>query len=93
MRKHLPIKDQFRLMKFIEAEYTNSKMTDGMFAAKAGEALGFVLNANHISRWRNQLEIPAFKVIPVKAVASAALAERVRLLETQVAAILLELGK
>lgn len=57
---NLKMADNFKLINYMIAEYSNSGLTDEEFAAKASEALGIPgINSGHIVHRRGEFDIPS----------------------------------
>jgi len=60
---NLKLGDSFKLMKLLEAEYVEKKLTDIQFAEYATQQLGFGVNSDHVFNRRTQLGIPATRTV------------------------------
>ena len=60
---NLKLGDSFKLMKLIEAEYVEKKLTDIQFAEYATHQLGFGVNSDHVFNRRTQLGIAATRTV------------------------------
>lgn len=63
MQVNLKLGDSFKLMKLLEAEYTEKKLTDIQFAEYATHQLGFSVNSDHVFNRRTQLGIAATRTV------------------------------
>lgn len=61
----LCLADSFKLMKLLEVEYTEKKLSDIDFAKYAAEKLKLPINADHVFNRRTQLEIPATRTAAI----------------------------
>ena len=59
----LCLADSFKLMKLLETEYTEKKLSDIDFAKYAADKLKLPINTDHIFNRRTQLEIPATRTV------------------------------
>ena len=60
---NLKLGDSFKLMKLLEAEYVEKKLTDIQFAEYATQQLGFGVNSDHVYNRRTQLGIAATRTV------------------------------
>ncbi len=58
--------DSYKLFKFIEEEYTKSKLDNSSFAKYATERLGFTVNANNVFTRVRHLGIPNNRKVNAK---------------------------
>jgi hypothetical protein len=63
MQVNLKLGDSFKLMKLLEAEYAEKKLTDIQFAEYATHHLGFGVNSDHVFNRRTQLGIAATRTV------------------------------
>ena len=59
MRVVLTTKQEIAVIRYLEAEYTKSGLSDPDFAKKAAEELKIAMNRTHIERLRIALDIPS----------------------------------
>ena len=90
--KHLNGVQVYKLMRLLEAHYTEKGVTDEEFAKWVTQELGFTVNRDHVYKRRTELEIPATRVViaskaTVKAADMAAMMELVRGLEERVVSL------
>ena len=57
--KKLSMLENAKLVNYIQEHFSASGMTEGAFAEKASEALGFAVNRDHVGSRRVQLGLPA----------------------------------
>jgi len=88
--KHLNGVQVYKLMRLLEAHYTEKGVTDEEFAKWVTQELGFTVNRDHVYKRRSELGIPATRVvvaaskITVKAADMAALKEWIGMLESRI---------
>lgn len=75
--------EQFRLMKLVEAEFTERRQTDDEFAAYATDALGIKVNGNNVFGAREALGIESSRV----KMSASTIESRLVLVEKRLAAV------
>lgn len=84
-RNTLARKQAFALMRYTEEHYAASRLNDKVFAERATEALGFTVTDANVSYTRDCMEIASNVVRRPRAEKTQTTADRLALLEQQVA--------
>ena len=71
----IPFRDKIKLAKYVEENFKTMSLPDVEFAAKATEAMGFLVNANNILGLRRDLDIPSARSAMISAKDGSAIAK------------------